>query len=104
MRYSAVLVMVALVVAGLCQPAAAEQVTVVMGGKRLSGWTTDDRKIYITNDTGRTIMVGHFNRTGAVEIYAISRDDDFVGQLNPMGTALLISPRTGDTMRIEMLR
>jgi hypothetical protein len=104
MRCITILVLMAAVVMGLCQPAFPGNVTVIQGTKRLSGWSTDNRKIYITNDMGRTIMVGHFNRTGTVEIYAILREENFVGQLNPMGTGLLISPTSGDTMRIEMDR
>jgi hypothetical protein len=104
MRWVTVLVMIAVVVVGLCQPALSANVTVIQGSKRLHGWTTDDRRIYITNDMGKTIMVGRFNRSGAVELYSILREDNFFGHLNPAGNGLLISPTSSDTMRIELER
>jgi hypothetical protein len=104
MRWVTILVMMAVMMVGLCQSAISGNVAVIQGSKRLHGWTNDDRRIYITNDLGKTIMVGRFNRSGAVELYSILREDNFYGHLNPEGNGLLISPTSNDTMRIELER
>jgi hypothetical protein len=41
---------------------------------------------------------------GGVELTSAVNDDTYVGKVNPMGQALLMSPRTGDTIRIEVER
>jgi hypothetical protein len=79
-------------------------VTVIQGGKRFSGYKMDNGQIFVESDSGRTLMNGWINRMGAVSLYSTIRDDDYVGQVNPMGNGLLMSPKTGDTIRIEVQR
>ena len=40
----------------------------------------------------------------SVELTSKLNDDTYVGKVNPMGQGWLISPRTGDTLRIEVER
>ena len=80
----------------------ANSVTVIQGGKRFSGWSTDSGRIFVENTNGKIFMDGWMRRTGAVEIY--TQDDTYVGQVNPMGNGLLMSPKTSDTIRIEVER
>lgn len=84
-------------------PRSMDEVAVTQGGKRYSGWVTDNGRFYIERN-GRIIMNGWINRTGAVTLYSDLSDDNYVGQVNPMGTGLLMSPQTSDTMRIEVQR
>jgi hypothetical protein len=79
-------------------------VTVIQGSKRFNGWATDNGRILIENPNGKIIMDGWMKRTGAVEIYSLTVDESYVGQVNPMGNGLLMSPKTGDTIRIEVER
>ncbi|MBU4231292.1 MAG: hypothetical protein KKD99_08115 [Proteobacteria bacterium] len=44
------------------------------------------------------------SRTGGVEITSRLNDDTYVGRVNLRGQGLLISPRTGDTIRIGVER
>ncbi|MFZ5448719.1 MAG: hypothetical protein ACOZFS_08815 [Thermodesulfobacteriota bacterium] len=78
--------------------------TVIRGMKRYSGWSTDNGRIFVENPEGKIIMDGWMRRTGAVEIYSRIDDDSYVGQLNPMGNGLIMSPKTGETIRIEVQR
>jgi len=80
-----------------------EQVVAIQGTKRYSGWFTDKGRFYIERN-GRIIMDGWINRTGAVTLYSTLTDDNFVGQVNPMGNGLLMSPKTSDTIRLEVQR
>ena len=41
---------------------------------------------------------------GGVDLTSKLNDETYVGQVNPMGLGWLISPRTGDTLRIEVGR
>lgn len=122
MRLVTVLALMALVVIVLSTPAipkddkkgdhnlfqnapapAREQVIAIQGTKRYSGWITDSGKFYIERN-GRIIMDGWINRTGAVTLYSTLTDDNYVGQVNPMGNGLLMSPQTSDTIRLEVQR
>jgi hypothetical protein len=103
-RFVTVLIMMAVVVMLLCQPAIPGKVTVTQGGKVHEGWSNDRGKIVITDPGGRTIIYGAVSRTGSVELTTESNDETYVGRINPMGRALLMSPRTGDTIRIEVER
>ncbi len=78
-------------------------VAVIQGGKRYNGWSTDSGRFFIERD-GKVIMDGWLSRTGAVQIYSTLSDDNYVGQLNPMGNGLLMSPKTSDTIRMEVQR
>ena len=49
-------------------------------------------------------MYGEVSRMGSVELISKLNDDTYVGQVNPMGQGLLISPQTGDLLRIEVER
>jgi len=49
-------------------------------------------------------MRGQVNRMGGVELTLLNTDETFVGRINPMGHGRLMSPRTGDTMGIEVER
>lgn len=125
MRLLAILALMAFVLVGLSQPAipkdkkkddhnlfettpapapgsGAPVVAVIQGTKRYGGWTMDNGRFFIENNSGRIIMDGWINRMGAVQLY--TRDDSFVGQLNPMGNGLLMSPNTNETLRIEVQR
>ena len=93
MRLVTILSLMSVVVVGLCQPAIPGDVTVIQGGKRLNGWSTDQGRIFVENSHGKIIMDGWMNRMGAVEIYSTIRDDSYVGQVNPMGNGLLMSPK-----------
>lgn len=124
MRFVTILALMAMVLVGLCQPAISKDkkksdnifeaapkppppagnVTVIQGSKRFNGYTTDKGRVFIENDRGKVIMDGWINRTGAVTLYNSLRDDNFVGQVNPMGNGLLMSPTTYDTIRIEVER
>jgi hypothetical protein len=104
MRRVTVLIMMAVVVMLLCQPAIPGKVTVTQGGKTHEGWSSDRGKIVVTNPGGRTIIYGTVSRMGSVELTSELNDDTYVGKINPMGQALLMSPRTGDTIRIEVER
>lgn len=126
MRLIAILALLAFVLVGFCSPALPAEkkkkneydlfsttpapsskpnvrpVTVIQGSKRYAGYSMDNGRFFIENDNGKTIMDGWINRMGAVQLF--TRDDSFVGQLNPMGNALLMSPNTYDTIRIEVER
>jgi hypothetical protein len=104
MRLVTVLIMMAVVVMLLCQPAIPGKVIVTQGGKTHQGWSDDRGKIVVTNPSGRTIIYGKVSRMGSVELTSDLNDDTYVGKINPMGQALLMSPRTGDTIRIEVER
>ena len=104
MRLITVLIMMAVAVMLLCQPAIPGKVTVIQGGKSQEGWSSDRGKIVIMNPGGKTIMYGEVSRMGAVELTSELNDDTYVGQVNPMGLGLLISPKTGDSLRIEVER
>jgi len=84
------------------QPAAMV-VNVIQGGKRYEGWGTDAGRMFVEKN-GRIIMDGWINRTGAVTFSSSLTDDTYVGQVNPMGNGLLMSPTTSDTIRIEVQR
>jgi hypothetical protein len=122
MRLVTILALMALVVAVLFTPAipkdnkkddhnlfknapapAREQVVAIQGNKRYSGWLSDNGRFYIEKN-GKIIMDGWINRTGAVTLYSRLSDDNYVGQVNPMGNGLLMSPQTSDTMRLEVQR
>jgi hypothetical protein len=104
MRVVSVLIMMAVIVLLLCQPAFPGKVTVTQGGKRYEGWSNDRGKIVFTDPSGRTIIYGTVSRMGGVELTTEVNDETYVGKVNPMGQALLMSPRTGDTIRIEVER
>ena len=104
MRCLTITVMLAVVVMCCAQPALPGEVTVVQGGKSFSGWANDWGGIVILNPRGRTIMRGQVNRMGGVELTPLNSDETFVGRINPMGHGRLMSPRTGDTMGIEVER
>jgi len=104
MRLVTVLIMMAVVVMGLCQPAIPGNVTVSQGGKIHEGWSNERGKIVVLNSSGRTIMYGEVSRMGGVELTSMLREDTYAGRVNPMGRGLLISPKTGDTVRIEIER
>ena len=104
MRLATVLITMAVVVMLLCQPAIPGKVTVTQGGKRHEGWSNERGKIVITDPGGKTIIYGTVSRMGRVELTMELIDDTYVGKINPMGHALLMSPRTGDTIRIEVER
>jgi hypothetical protein len=82
---------------------AREQVVAIQGSKRYGGWISDNGRLYIEKN-GRIIMDGWINRTGSVTLYSTLSDDNYVGQVNPMGNGLLMSPRTSDTIRLEVQR
>ena len=122
MRLVTILALMALVVVVLSTPAitkdekkgdhnlfqnapapAREQVVAIKGSTRYIGWLTDSGKFYIERN-GKIIMDGWVNRTGAVTLYSRLSDDNYVGQLNPMGNGLLMSPQTSDTIRLEVQR
>ena len=104
MRLITVFIMMALAVMLLCQPAIPGKVTVTQGGKSQEGWSSDQGKIVVTTPGGKTIMYGEVSRMNSVELTSKLNDDTYVGKVNPMGLGLLISPRTGDTLRIEVER
>ena len=124
MRLVTILALMAVVLVGLCQPASTqklpsrmtitcsktrrrhqppEDVTVIQGTKRFGGWIMDNGR-FIIERNGKTIMDGWVTRTGAVTLSSTLSDDTYVGQVNPMGNGLLMSPKTGDTVRIEVQR
>jgi hypothetical protein len=82
---------------------AREQVVAIRGSKRYTGWMTDSGRIYIERN-GKIIMDGWINRTGAVTLYSTLSNDNYVGQVNPMGNGLLMSPQTSETIRLEVQR
>jgi hypothetical protein len=104
MRLVTVIIMMAVVLMLLCQPAIPGKVTVTQGGKSHEGWSSDRGKIVVTTPGGMTIMYGEVSRMGRVELISKLNDDTYVGQINPMGQSLLISPQTGDLLRIEVER
>jgi hypothetical protein len=104
MRLVTVLIMMAAVVMLLCQPAISGKVTVTQGGKVYEGWSNDRGKIGIKGTSGQTIIYGTVTRMGSVELTTEVNNETYVGRINPMGRALLMSPRTGDTIRIEVER
>ena len=104
MRWVSVLFMMAAIVMLLCQPAIPGKVTVTQGSKRYEGWSNERGKIVFTDPSGKTIIYGTVSRMGSVELITESNDETYVGRINSMGRALLMSPRTGDTMRIEVER
>jgi len=102
MRLATVIIMMAVVLMLLCQPAIPGKVTVTQGGQSHEGWSSDRGKIVVTNPGGMTIMHGEVSQMGRVELISKLNDDTYVGQVNPMGQGLLISPQTGDLLRIEV--
>ncbi|MGA9756200.1 MAG: hypothetical protein WBV23_13775 [Desulfobaccales bacterium] len=104
MRLVIAMVMIAVVVFFSGQPASPGDVTVVQGGKSYSGWTNNWGGILIQNSRGKIIMRGRVNRMGGIEIIPVDTGESFVGQVNPMGYGLLISPQTGNSMRVEVER
>jgi hypothetical protein len=104
MRLVSVFIMMAAVLMLLCRPALPGKVTVTQGGKSQEGWSSDRGKIVIMNPSGKTIMYGEVSRMGSVELTSELSDDTYMGRVNPMGLGVLISPRTGDSLRIEVER
>jgi hypothetical protein len=104
MRLITVLIMTAVAVMLLCQPAIPGKVTVIQAGKTSVGWSSDGGRIVVENSSGRTIMYGTISRMGSVTLNSMLNDDTYVGKVNPMGTGLLLSPKTGDSLRIEVER
>jgi hypothetical protein len=104
MRLVSVLLMMAVVVMLLCQSAIPGKVTITQGGKVHEGSSSDEGKIFVKNPSGKVIIYGTVSRMGSVELTSELNDDTYVGKINPMGHALLMSPRTGDTIRIEVER
>jgi hypothetical protein len=128
MRLVTVLALVVIFAVGLCQPATpqiqkkkkpesnkyllpvkpppppANSVTIIRGLKHYNGYIMKGNQIIVENDYGRVIMDGWIRRTGAVELSSKINDDYYVGRVNPMGNGLLMSPDTGDTVRIEVVR
>jgi hypothetical protein len=104
MRLVSVLLVTALIVVYLCRPAIPGEVTVTQGGKSYKGWNSDRGKIAVTNPGGKIIMYGEISRLGGVELTSELNDDTYVGQVRPSGEGWLISPRTGDTLRIVVER
>jgi len=104
MRLVTVVIVMAVTVLWLCQPAIPGKVTVTQAGKSHEGWSSDRGKIVVTNPRGKTIMYGEVSRMGSIELTSTVTDETYVGQVNPMGQGVLISPRTGDTLRIEVER
>jgi len=79
-------------------------VTVIQGSKRLYGWVNNYGRIQIQNASGRTIMFGAVTKMGSVELNSELTDESYVGRINSMGYGLLMSPVTGETIRIEIER
>jgi len=104
MRFVSILIMMAAMVMLHCQPAIPGKVTVTQGGKRHEGWSDDRGKIGVMDPGGETIMHGTVSRMGSVELTTEKNSETYVGKVNLMGQALLMSPRTGDTIRIEVER
>jgi hypothetical protein len=104
MRLATVLIMMAVVVMLLCQSAIPGKVIGTQGDKAHEGWSSDGGKIVVTNLGGRTIIYGTISRLGSVELTSELNNDTYVGKVNPMGRAMLMSPQTGDTIRIEVER
>jgi hypothetical protein len=104
MRLATLLIMTAVAVILLGQPAVPGEVTVSQAGKTLQGWENDGGKIVIMDASGRTVMSGKVNRMGRVELTVLDTGEMLVGRVNPMGHGLLMSPRTGDSLRIEVER
>lgn len=104
MRRATVVIVVAALVLLLCQPAIPGKVTVTQAGKSNEGWSSDRGKIVVTNPRGKTIMYGEVSRMGRIELTSTITDETYVGQVNPMGQGVLMSPRTGDTLRIDVER
>jgi hypothetical protein len=102
MRLVTVLIMMAVVVMLLSQPAIPGKVTVTLEGKVHEGWSNDHGKIVITDSDVRTIIYGTVRWTGSVELTTELSGETYVGRINPMGRALLMSPRTGDSIRIAV--
>ena len=123
MRLVTILALMAVVTVGLCQPAIAQaakpgdhnlfqnapppspqnDVVVIQGTKRFGGWIMDNGRFFIERND-KVIMDGWITRTGAVTLFSTLSDDTYVGQVNPMGNGLLMSPKTSDTIRIEVQR
>jgi hypothetical protein len=104
LRFATLLIMTAAVVILLGQPAVPGEVTVSQDGRTLEGWANDGGKIVITDSRGREVMYGKVNRMGRVELTVLDTGERLVGRVNPMGHGLLMSPRTGDSLRIEVER
>lgn len=128
MRLITILALIGLILAAFCQPAISQPkkkktdphdmfqnlppipktgaiaATVVQGGKRTIGYVTEGGRIFIENSSGKIVMDGWMSRTGAVTLYDSITQDNFVGQVNPMGNGLLMSPTTNNTLRIEIER
>ena len=83
---------------------AAGNVTIIQGGRSRQGWVNDRGKIVIRNSRGKTVFYGKMTRMGGVELTDQVTNEIFVGRVNPLGNGLLMSPRTGVTLRIEVER
>jgi hypothetical protein len=103
-RLATVLIMTAVAVMFLGPPALPGEVTVIRAGKSLHGWAHDRGKIVIMDSHDRTIMLGKLNRMGRVELTVLATGEKFVGRVNPMGHGLLMSPRTGNSLQIQVGR
>jgi hypothetical protein len=104
MRLANVFIMMAVLVLLLCQPAIPGKVTVIQAGKTHEGWSSDGGKMVVSNPGGKTIMYGEITRMGSVQLTSTLNDDTYVGKVNPSGQGLLLSPKTGDCIRIEVER
>jgi hypothetical protein len=104
MRLATVLIVMAVILLLICQSAIPGKVTVTQGGKSHEGWSSDRGKIVVTNPRGKTIMYGEVSRMGRIELTSTVNDETYVGQVNTMGQGVLMSPRTGETLRIELER
>ena len=78
------------------------------GPLRVPSLNTGSRIIQITAnaepDSQAVAGATAVSRTGGVKLTSRLNDDTYVGRVNLMGQGLLISPRTGESIRIEVER
>lgn len=101
MRTLVILLMVVIIGLFTSQQGISGNITAFRGGKVYKGWIDDKGNIAIMNDYGKTIMAGHVNKTGGIEINDNRNDDMYQGRMSGFGTCTLNSGKGGPPLRIE---
>jgi hypothetical protein len=78
--------------------------TAYQGGKVYNGWVDDSGHVIIMNEYGKTIMSGHVNRMGGIQINDYKNDDTYQGRVRDTGNCTLNSYKGGLTLRLELER
>jgi len=101
MRTLIILLMVVIIGLSSSGQGISGNITAYHGGKAYRGWIDDKGNVAIMNNNGKTIMAGHVNKTGGIEINDNKNDDMYQGRMSGFGNCILHSGKGGPPLRIE---